>query len=154
SNGNIKVSAASLTDTIQITGNATAANFGIHTLTALPSNQQVLGMDVTAFINESIGGGASTAYDQSGAPVNLQLRWGRVDRAWLGSGHSDMWNLFYQVNSNATGTQVAWQNAGVNYNFDPNGQMNPLIANTTLNNVTVNGIALGTIQIVHGSGGL
>ena len=42
----------------------------------------------------------------------------------------------------------------MNYTFDPNGQMNPLIANTTLNNVTVNGIALGTIQIVHGSGGM
>ena len=84
----------------------------------------------------------------------MQLRWGKVDSATLGTGHADTWNLFYQVNSNATGTQVAWQNAGVNYTFDPNGQMNPLIANTTLNNVTVNGIALGTIQIVHGSGGM
>ena len=32
--------------------------------------------------------------------------------------------------------------------------MNPLIANTTLSNVTVNGISLGTVQIVHGSGGV
>jgi flagellar hook protein FlgE len=114
----------------------------------------VLGLDTTAFINETIGGGAITAYDQSGSPVNLQLRWGKVDSASLGAGHSDTWNLFYQVNSNATGTQVAWQNAGVNYSFDANGQMNPLIANTTLNDVTVNGIALGTLQIAHGAGGL
>src|ERR1043165_4589245 len=152
--GNIKIQANSLGDTIQVSGTAAASNFGIHTLTALSSNQQVLGMDTTAFINESIGGGAITAYDQSGSPVNLQLRWGKVDSAALGAGHSDTWNLFYQVNSNATGTQVAWQNAGVNYSFDPNGQMNALIANTTLNDVTVNGIALGTLQIAHGAGGV
>jgi len=154
SSGNIKIQANSLGDTIQIGGTAAASNFGIHTLTALSSNQQVLGLDTTAFINETIGGGAITAYDQSGSPVNLQLRWGKVDSASLGAGHSDTWNLFYQVNSNATGTQVAWQNAGVNYSFDANGQMNPLIANTTLNDVTVNGIALGTLQIAHGAGGL
>ena len=34
-------------------------------------------------------------------------------------------------------TQTAWQNAGVDYTFAPNGQMDPLIANVTLNNVTV-----------------
>jgi flagellar hook protein FlgE len=152
--GNVKMSASSLTDTIQLTGDASMSNFGIHTLTALPSNQVVLGMDVTTFINESIGGGAITSFDQSGSPVNLQMRWGKVDSSTLGAGHVDTWNLFYQTNSNAVGTEVAWQNAGVNYKFDPNGQMNPLIANTTLTNVTVNGISLGTLQVVHGSGGL
>jgi flagellar hook protein FlgE len=153
-NGNISVSASSLSDTIQIGGTAAAANFGLHTLTALPSNQQVLGQDSTTFIGETIGGGAITCYDQSGSPVNLQLRWGKVDSSTLGNGHTDTWNLFYQTNSNATGTQVAWQNVGVNYKFDPNGQMNPMIANTTLNNVVVNGIGLGTVQVVSGSGGL
>jgi flagellar hook protein FlgE len=153
-NGNIKIVASSLSDTIQIGGTATPANFGLRTLTALPSNQQVLGQDNTTFINETIGGGAITCYDQSGSPVNLQMRWGKVDSSTLGTGHSDVWNLFYQTNSNATGTQVAWQNVGVNYKFDPNGQMNPLIANTTLTNVVVNGISLGTVQVVHGSGGL
>jgi flagellar hook protein FlgE len=152
--GNIKIAANSLVDTIQVTGDAPALNFGMHTLTALPSNQQVLGMDTTAFIKESIGGGAITTYDQSGAPVNMQLRWGKVDSSSLGAGHQDTWNLFYQVDSNATGSEVAWQNAGVNYKFDANGQMNPLIANTTLNNVVVDGISLGDVQIVHGSGGL
>jgi flagellar hook protein FlgE len=154
SNGNIKIQASSLTDTINVTGTAPTQNFGLHTVTALPSNQQVLGLDTTAFIKESIGGGAITAYDKSGAPVNVQLRWAKVDSSTLGAGHTDVWNLFYQVSSTATGTQVAWQNAGVNYKFDPNGQMNPLIANTTLNNVTIDGISLGTLQIVHGSGGL
>jgi flagellar hook protein FlgE len=153
-NGNISVTASSLGDSIQVAGTATATNFGIHTPQALPSNQQVLAMDQTTFINQTLGGGAITCYDVSGAPVNMQLRWGKVDSSSLGPGHTDTWNLFYQANGNATGTQVAWQNAGVNYTFDPNGQMNPLIANTTLTNVTVNGISLGTIQVVHGSGGV
>jgi flagellar hook protein FlgE len=153
-NGNIKITANSLSDSVKITGDAPVANFGLHTTMALPSNQQVLGMDQTTFVKQSIGGGAITAYDSSGAPVNVQLRWGKVDSSTLGAGHTDTWNLFYQVNSNATGSEVAWQNAGVNYKFDANGQMNPLIANTTLNNVTVNGISLGTLQVVHGTGGV
>jgi flagellar hook protein FlgE len=153
-NGNITITATNLGDKIQVGGTATATNFGIHTPQAFSSNQQVLGMDTSAFVDQSIGGGAITAYDAAGSPVNMQLRWGKVDSSSLGAGHTDTWNLFYQVNSNATGTQVAWQNAGVNYTFDPNGQMNPLIANTTLSNVMVNGASLGTVQIVHGAGGV
>src|SRR5947209_5457407 len=153
-NGNISITATNLGDKIQVGGTVTPANFGIHTPQAFSSNQQVLGMDASTFVDQSIGGGAITAYDAAGSPVNMQLRWAKVDSSTLGSSHPDTWNLFYQVNSNATGTQVAWQNAGVNYSFDPNGQMNPLIANTTLSNVTINGASLGTVQIVHGAGGL
>jgi flagellar hook protein FlgE len=153
-NGNITITATNLGDKIQVGGTATLTNFGIHTPQAFSSNEQVLGMDTSTFIDQSIGGGAITAYDASGAPVNMQLRWGKVDSSSLGAGHTDNWNLFYQVNSNATGNQVAWQNAGVSYTFDPNGQMNPLVANTTLSNVTINGASLGTVQIVHGAGGI
>jgi flagellar hook protein FlgE len=32
--------------------------------------------------------------------------------------------------------------------------MNPLVSNVTLNNVIANGISLGTINLVHGSGGI
>src|SRR3954468_8187182 len=153
-NGNISITATNLGDKIQVGGTATPANFGIHTPQAFSSNQQVLGMDASTFVNQSIGGGAITSYDPSGSPVNMQLRWAKVDSTTLGAGHENTWNLFYQVNSNATGNELAWQNAGVNYTFDANGQMNPLIANTTLSNVKINGAVLGTIQIVHGAGGV
>jgi len=153
-NGNITITATNLGDKIQVGGTATATNFGIHTPQAFSSNQQVLGMDASTFVDQSIGGGAITTFDATGSPVNMQLRWAKVDSTTLGAGHENTWNLFYQVNSNATGNELAWQNAGVNYKFDPNGQMNPLIANTTLNNVTINGATLGTIQIVHGAGGI
>ena len=49
---------------------------------------------------------------------------------------------------------MAWRNAGVNYTFGANGQMNPLIATLALNNVTVDGISLGNVQVVHGAGGI
>ena len=151
-NGNITTTAASLSDTITVGGTATALNFGMHTLSALPANGTVVANDLSTFIEESVGGGAITAYDVSGSPVNIQLRWAKVDSALYGG--TDKWNLFYQVNSNATGTQVAWKNAGVDYSFGPNGQMNPLVANVTLNNVVVDGVDLGDVQLVHGSGGL
>ena len=151
-NGNVTLTSANMTDTIQVTGSVTPSVFGIQTVTGLPSNGTVIANDLTAFLNSSIGGGAVTTYDVSGSPVNIQLRWAKVSSAETGG--TDTWNLFYQVNSNATGTQSAWQNAGTNYTFGANGQMNPMVANLQLNNVTVDGISLGTVQLVHGAGGI
>jgi flagellar hook protein FlgE len=152
STGDITITAASLNDTITVGGTATALNFGMHTLSGLPSNQTVIANDVPAFLDSSIGGGAVTAYDVSGSPVNIQLRWAKTDSATYGG--TDTWNLFYQTNSLATGTDVAWQNAGVNYTFGANGQMNPAVTNLTLNNVVIDGIALGNVQLDHGAGGI
>jgi flagellar hook protein FlgE len=154
SSGNITVTASSATDTVTIGGNATPLKFGIHTSTALPSNGTVAAQDVPTFLNESVGGGAITAYDVSGSSVNIQLRWAKIDSASLGVGHTDTWNLFYQSDSNATGTQPAWTNAGIDYTFAANGQLNPAVNSITLNNVTVNGVSLGNINVVHGAGGI
>ncbi len=120
---------------------------------ALPANGTVRAQDLTVFLDQSIGGGAVTAFDVSGSPVNIQLRWAKVDFADYAGG-TDTWNLFYQIDSGATGAQSAWQNVGVNYMFGANGQMDPVIGSLTLSGVTVNGIALGDIQLVHGSGGI
>jgi flagellar hook protein FlgE len=135
-------------------GDATALNFGIHTATALPSNGTVIANDVTTFINETVSGGAITAYDVAGSAVNIQLRWGKVDSASLGVGHTDSWNLFYQTDSTATGTQPAWVNAGTTYTFGANGQLTPAVNSITLNAVTVNGVSLGNLQLAHNSGGI
>ncbi|MGO4714943.1 flagellar hook-basal body complex protein [Bradyrhizobium sp. 2TAF24] len=115
---------------------------------------KVLGTDLQAFINESISGGAVTAYDISGSPVSMQFRWAKVDSASLGSGHTDTWNLFYQVNPNATGSTVAWQNVNTDFQFAPNGQMSPTVAGITLNSPTVGGVPLGKVAINFGAGGL
>jgi flagellar hook protein FlgE len=151
-NGNVTVTAANQTDTITIGGTVTPSDFGIRTLSGLPSNGTVVANDLTTFVNESIGGGAITAYDMAGAPVDIQLRWAKIDSKAYGG--TDTWNLFYQVDSTATGTQVAWQNTGINYTFGANGQMSPLVATVSLPNVIVDGVSLGTVSLVHGSGGI
>jgi flagellar hook protein FlgE len=113
---------------------------------------QVVGSEVDLFLKESISGGAVTAYDVSGAPVNLQLRWAKVDSA--SGGGTDTWELFYQQDSTATGATVAWQNANVEYSFAANGQMSPAVTSTVLTGVTVNGVSLGTVTIQHGNNGI
>ena len=152
--GNVSVTASNSTDTITIGGNAAASKLGIHTATALPANGTVIASDVGTFLNESISGGAITTYDTSGNAVNVQMRWAKTDSAKLGSGHSDTWNMFYQTNSTATGTQAAWKNAGVNYTFGADGKLNPAVNSVTLSNVTVNGISIGDIKLSHNVGGI
>ncbi len=114
----------------------------------------MVGNDNSTFLDESVAGGAVTTYDVSGAPVNLQFRWAKVDSASLGGGHTDTWNLFYQVNPNATGTQTAWQNVNQNFTFSASGQMSPAIASVTLTNCVVNGVSLGNPVINFGTGGV
>jgi flagellar hook protein FlgE len=151
-NGNVTVTAANMTDTITMSGTVTHSVFGIQTLSGLPSNGTVIANDEQAFLDSSLGGGAITAYDVSGTAVNIQMRWAKIESDLYGG--TDTWNLFYQVDSSATGTQAAWANAGVNYSFGANGQMSPLVSTLQLNNVTIDGITLGNIQVNHGSGGV
>jgi len=115
----------------------------------------VIGSDTTAFTNESISGGAVTAFDATGTPINLQLRWAKMDSAALGAGHTDVWNLFYQTNSSATGTQTAWVNAGTNFVFGANGALvSPSGSSITLSNVAVNNQPLGNLTFSFGAGGI
>ena len=115
----------------------------------------VIGNDITTFTNESISGGAVTAYNAAGTPVNLQLRWAKTDSSALGSGHQDTWNLFYQTNSSATGTTVGWANAGTNFTFASDGSLaSPTGSAVSISNVTVNGQALGNLSLNLGSGAL
>jgi len=115
---------------------------------------QVVGNDNSTFLNESVAGGAVTTYDVSGAPVNLQFRWAKTDSTTLGAGHTDTWNLYYQVNPNATGTQVSWQNVNTNFTFSASGQMSPAVPSVTLANAVVNGVSLGSPVINFGTGGV
>ncbi|MDO9564870.1 MAG: flagellar hook-basal body complex protein [Bradyrhizobium sp.] len=132
------------------TGTATALRTGGGTV----GTGQVIGQDNSTFLNQTVAGGAVTTYDVSGAPVNLQFRWGKVDSVSLGVGHTETWNMFYQVNPNATGTNVAWQNVGTNFTFSASGQMTPAIASITLTNAAVNGLSIGSPVLVFGSGGV
>jgi flagellar hook protein FlgE len=111
--------------------------------------------DVTTFTNESISGGAVTAFNSAGTPVNLQLRWAKTDSASLGSGHQDTWNLFYQSDTTATGAQAEWVNVGTNFTFNSNGALvSPSGSSVALPNVTVDGQGLGNLSLNIAAGSL
>ncbi|MEI8277497.1 MAG: flagellar hook-basal body complex protein, partial [Hyphomicrobiales bacterium] len=129
-------------------------NFGIRTASALPSNNTVVGQEVTSFLSESVSGGAVTAYDTSGSAVNVQIRWAKVDSSSLGGAHKDTWNMFYQTNSAATGSQAAWQNANTDYTFTANGKLSPAVNSIILTNVVVDGVTLGDVRMVHSTDGI
>jgi flagellar hook protein FlgE len=111
--------------------------------------------DESTFQNESISGGAVTAYDAAGNPVNMQLRWAKTDSSSLGAGHTDTWNLFYQTDPGATGAAAEWQNVGTAFTFGANGVLtSPAGASITIPGVTVGGQALGSIALDIGAGGV
>jgi flagellar hook protein FlgE len=80
------------------------------------------------------------------------LRWAKTDSTTVGG--TDTWNLFYQIDSTATGIEPAWKNVGTNFTFEPNGQMNPVVASLVLDDVTVDGVTLGDLTLQFGAGGL
>jgi flagellar hook protein FlgE len=115
----------------------------------------VIANDQQTFLNESISGGAVTAYDSTGSAVNLQLRWAKTDSAALGGAHVNTWNLFYQTNPSASGVQPAWTNAGTNFTFGPAGALiSPSTPSITIPNVTVGNQTLGNLSFAVGSGAL
>jgi flagellar hook protein FlgE len=149
---NLKVtSSASAFSSLGFTSPVTAARGGGGTA----GTGVVIGNDLTSFTNESISGGAVTAYNAAGTPVNLQLRWGKIDSASLGAGHQDIWNLFYQTSTTATGTQVAWINSGTNFIFSANGSLSsPTGSAITIAGVNVDGQSLGSLSVNISSGAL
>ena len=108
----------------------------------------VEGQDTTTFTNQSLDGGSVTGYDSLGNPVNIQLRWAETASSATGN----TWQLFYQNNANATGTQVAWQNTGTAFTFNTSGKLtSPTASSLTLTGLTVNGDTLGNVTLNYGS---
>ena len=96
-----------------------------------------------------------TAYNAAGTPVNLQLRWAKVDSASLGTGHSDVWNLFYQTDTTASGNTVAWTNVGTNFVFNANGSLSsPTSTSINIPSVSVDNQQLGNLTMSIASGAL
>jgi flagellar hook protein FlgE len=108
----------------------------------------VVGQDATTFTNASLDGGSITGYDSLGNPVNVQLRWAET----ASSGGNNSWQLFYQTNTSATGTQVAWQNVGTTFTFNSSGQLTaPAASSLTLTGLAVNGDTVGNVTLNYGS---
>ncbi len=112
----------------------------------------VTGAQSDTFISQSIAGGAITVYASNGAPVNVQVRWAKVDSAARGG--EDTWRLYYLTNSNAAGGETAWKQVGGDYKFAGSGSLSPDIASTTVPNLTVNGVNIGNVTLLHNTGGV
>jgi flagellar hook protein FlgE len=152
--GNISLLAESATDAIAIDGN-TSTYFGLSNTIYSPTFtdlSQFTATQATAFLEGTIAGGAITSFDASGAPVNVQFRWGKIDS--VASGGTDTWNMFYLTDSSASGSEVAWLNVGQDYTFGADGQLNPPLTQVTIDDLTVDGLNLGDITLVHGLNGL
>jgi flagellar hook protein FlgE len=105
--------------------------------------------DSADFLQNSISGGAVTAYDALGNAVTVQLRWAKT-----ASGATDDWSLFYQTDSTATGTNPEWANVG-NYSFDPTtGQITSGGPSTNIPAMSVDGVSVGSVDINFGANGL
>src|SRR3984885_11640298 len=114
-----------------------------------PGNGAVTANDSTTFVNESISGGAVTAFNSAGTQVNVQLRWALTSTA----GGTDTWNLFYQSNPSATGNTPEWTNVGTNFTFSPSGALtSPATGSISIPNLTVGGQSLGAVSVSFGSG--
>jgi flagellar hook protein FlgE len=145
-NGDITMTAINPTVNLVVGGDASASKFGIQSSTALPANSTVIANDQSTFAGQSVDGGSITAYDSMGNPVDVQFRWAQTAPG--------SWQLFYQSNTSATGTQAAWQNVGTKFSFNSNGELSPQISSLTLQNLTVNGDSLGNVQLNFGANGL
>jgi flagellar hook protein FlgE len=150
-NGDITLLATDPTASLTVAGTASPSIFGIQNTTVVPGNGEVIGSDVSTFTSQSIDGGSVTAYDSDGNPLNVQLRWAQVNTT---DGEST-WNLYYQTDSSATGTQAVWQNVGTNFIFNSSGEMiQPTTSALTLPSLTVNGDTLPNVEINFGTNGL
>ncbi|MCK1491380.1 flagellar hook-basal body complex protein [Bradyrhizobium sp. 180] len=164
SNGVITLNTGIANPTLTVTSNNSTAFAALGFTSSISKNRGgggtagtggVIGNDIATFTKESISGGAVTAYNAAGTPVNLQLRWAKTDSASLGTGHSDTWNLFYQTDPNATGTTVGWVNTGQAFTFAADGSLtSPSTSGVTINNVSVSGQSLGSLAFNISSGGL
>jgi flagellar hook protein FlgE len=137
------------------TPSSSAFTLGDYTVNPLDSGTgatgTVVGTDASTFTSQSLDGGSVTAYDSLGNPVNVQLRWAQTSS----SSGNNTWQLFYQADTTATGSQVAWQNTGTSFTFNSSGQLtSPTSPTIAIPNLTVNGDNLGSVTLNYGTGGL
>lgn len=112
----------------------------------------ILGSDHERFTADSIYGGAITVYAPNGAPASVQLRWAKTDSHATGA--NDTWALYYMSDSAAGNADVKWTRVPQEYSFDLNGSMNPVVTETTIPGLTINGVSVGNVTLSHDRNGM
>jgi fagellar hook-basal body proteins len=140
-----------------------ATQLGLTGPTTPPNRTEVINIshnDASAFVAQSISGGAVTVFASNGAPANVQLRWAKVDSK--AAGGEDTWQLFYLSDSNAVGTGTEWKaiTSGtparpIQYQFDDNGSIiGTDKAAVEIKDLTVNGVNVGDVILAHDTNGM
>ncbi len=125
-----------------------------------PQISTITANEADNFVAQSISGGAVTVYASNGAPVNVQLRWAKVDSA--AAGGTDTWQLFYLSDSNAAGSGVEWTAVTTGdppvpdqYRFNSNGSLEGAgKPSATISDLTVNGVFIGEVELAHQTNGV
>ncbi|HEV7278515.1 MAG TPA: flagellar hook-basal body complex protein [Devosiaceae bacterium] len=139
-------------NSLTVTASDTGLGFPTSAVTADPRATTVSAADSAAFVDQSVAGGAITAYSESGASANVQMRWAKVSSA--ASDGADVWNLFVMTNGAAEDAETMWTRYGGDFVFDSSGRPTPAIRQTVLEDLEVNGVTLGTVTLNHGANGL
>ena len=120
------------------------------------------------FLETTIAGGAVTAFNSAGSPMNMQMRWGKVAAydatapgGYDAATNSDRWALFYKSADN-TYTRVEPDGGTGNFVFNPDGTLDtgatfgtaPTATPTSTFDLTVGGQKIDGLKINWGNGGL
>ncbi|SMQ58746.1 flagellar hook-basal body protein [Devosia lucknowensis] len=133
---------ASAANKLGIAGTYPAATGGLPYITAADGNR---------FLNESIEGGAVTAYAENGAPVNVQMRWAKLDSG--AADGLDTWHLYYLADSKATGGSPMWMRVDQDYVFGTDGSLVPPgVREVTIDDFRVGGVSIGKVTLKHEGG--
>lgn len=109
------------------------------------------GTDADKLINGSITGPILQIYSASGAPVQLNTVWAKVQDA--AAPQNAVWNLFYANDTTVAPGKSSWTNAGTAFEFDAGGTLvNPDTGSITLAAPTIDGVNLEPIAINYGEG--
>ncbi len=160
SGGRLVATAAGTTNNITIGDNTSGMGFtsGTAAPTISPAAQAAARVNTISadeadtFIDQSVAGGAITAYAANGAPAAVQLRWAKIGNADVGG--VERWAVYYQSNSAATGGNTMWTRVPQDYEFNNNGTLTPPVNSITLTGLTIDGTAVGDVQLYHGPGGI
>lgn len=91
----------------------------------LIASNDIAAADETTFLAESITGGSTTAYNQNGTAMNVEIRWAKTLNEDAGVPQDDTWRAYVS----SGGNDPAWLEIG-SATFDTTGQMDTLTATT------------------------
>lgn len=118
------------------------------------------GADETSFLEQSITGGSTTAYNKNGTAMNVEIRWAKTLNEDAGVPQADTWAVYVS----SGGNDPAWLEVGT-VTFDASGDMDTLTtgANGTVNvdgdgfnisSLTVGDVTTSDIELSFANGSL